>query len=231
MSRYVIATIKSWNVNNFYKLVASHAEDEFFLVTEPEKLTLDWLKEIKPDFVFFPHWSWIIKKEIYEAFSCVVFHMTDLPFGRGGSPLQNLLARGIYETKISAIAVEAGLDTGDVYLKRPINISEGNADDILSRVSDVVFQEMIPQIIKERPKPVPQKGEIVTFQRRKPADSLIDESLHGRRLYDFIRMLDGEGYPPAYRLFGEGKIIFRNARMHGEEVISDAYFLKGDPKE
>jgi len=28
--------------------------------------------------------------------------MTDLPFGRGGSPFQNLIARGIYDTKIIA---------------------------------------------------------------------------------------------------------------------------------
>ena len=29
--------------------------------------------------------------------------MTDLPYGRGGSPLQNLIIRGFESTKISAI--------------------------------------------------------------------------------------------------------------------------------
>ena len=43
--------------------------------------------------------------------------MTDLPYGRGGSPLQNLIARGFLETKISAILVEKQLDAGPVYLK------------------------------------------------------------------------------------------------------------------
>jgi len=44
--------------------------------------------------------------------------MTDLPFGRGGSPLQNLIERGIKKTKISAIKVDGGIDTGDIFFKR-----------------------------------------------------------------------------------------------------------------
>lgn len=70
----------------------------------------------------------MILKEIYESFECVVFHMTALLFGRGGSPLQNLLVKGICQTKISAIEVSAGMDTGDVYFKENLDISTGNAD-------------------------------------------------------------------------------------------------------
>ena len=40
--------------------------------------------------------------------------MTDLPYGRGGSPLQNLIVRGHKETKISAIKVVKELDAGPV---------------------------------------------------------------------------------------------------------------------
>jgi len=46
--------------------------------------------------------------------------MTDLPFGRGGSPLQNLIVRGFTHTKLSALRVEKGLDTGDIYLKEDL---------------------------------------------------------------------------------------------------------------
>jgi methionyl-tRNA formyltransferase len=44
--------------------------------------------------------------------------MTDLPFGRGGSPLQNLISRKIYNTKLSAIRVVKELDAGPVFLKK-----------------------------------------------------------------------------------------------------------------
>src|SRR2546427_4886313 len=57
-----------------------------------QELAAEKLKQIRPDFVFFPHWSWPIPEEIHSQFECVIFHMTDLPYGRGGSPLQNLIA-------------------------------------------------------------------------------------------------------------------------------------------
>lgn len=56
--------------------------------------------------------------------------MTDLPYGRGGSPLQNLIKRNIENTKISAIKVVKDLDAGDIYLKRDLNLN-GTADEIL----------------------------------------------------------------------------------------------------
>ena len=64
-------------------------------IAAPAELTRAALEQAKPRYVFFPHWSHIIPEDIHGAFECVIFHMTDLPFGRGGSPLQNLIARGI----------------------------------------------------------------------------------------------------------------------------------------
>ena len=58
-----------------------------------QDMSSETLAQIKPDFVFFPHWSWLIPEEIHSRFDCVIFHMTDLPYGRGGSPLQNLIVR------------------------------------------------------------------------------------------------------------------------------------------
>lgn len=224
MADYVIATIKSWNIKSFEALKDAMPKDSFHLITDPKELTMDKLKAIAPRYVFFPHWSWIISKDIYDNFECVVFHATDLPFGRGGSPLQNLIVRGIYDTKISAIKVSAGLDTGDVYLKHPINISEGNADQLLTKISNIIYQEMIPKIILENPKPIPQTGEPVVFQRRTESQSLIPRGLSGRRLYDYIRMLDGEGYPPAYMEEHGQRIYFRNANLMDDHVTAEAYF-------
>ena len=46
--------------------------------------------------------------------------MTDLPYGRGGSPLQNLIVRGHKHTMISAIKCVKELDAGPIYLKKPL---------------------------------------------------------------------------------------------------------------
>jgi len=223
MSRYVIATTKTWNIENYKKLKDKFQNDEFFIITHKEELTEETLREIDPKYVFFPHWSWIIPKNIFTKFECVVFHMTDLPFGRGGSPLQNLIVRGIYETKVSAIKVEAGLDTGAIYLKYPVDISEGNADQILSKISQIVFNEMIPRFLTEDLVATPQVGDAVSFARRKPEDSRIPDGLTQRQLYDYIRMLDGEGYPTAYTEHQGKRIFFKNARLNNNIVYADAY--------
>jgi methionyl-tRNA formyltransferase len=97
------------------KRLTSETGVRFIYFTSNEELTVRALNEIKPTYVFFPHWSYIIPEEMYTNFECVMFHMTDLPFGKGGSPLQNLIARGIYETHITAFRCEKGLDTGPIY--------------------------------------------------------------------------------------------------------------------
>ena len=48
--------------------------------------------------------------------------MTDLPFGRGGSPLENLILRGHTSTVISAIKCAPELDSGDIYLQKPLSL-------------------------------------------------------------------------------------------------------------
>ena len=44
--------------------------------------------------------------------------MTDLPYGRGGSPLQNLIINGHKETMMSALRCVQELDAGPIYLKK-----------------------------------------------------------------------------------------------------------------
>lgn len=228
MQQYVIATVKSWNINNANILISDNTENEFHLITEKNELTEEFLEKIRPRYIFFPHWSWIIPEKIYTSYDCVVFHMTDLPFGRGGSPLQNLLVRGIYDTKISAIKVCSGIDAGPVYCKEPVNISDGNADEILTKISNIVFTKMIPKFLAGELPISQQEGEVVSFRRRTPEQSEIPDGLSQRQIYDYIRMLDGEGYPRAFRKICNGKVCYSNARFIDDKVYADAVFIGGD---
>lgn len=103
--------------NELYDSVFDENDENYVFIKDKQDLTVERLERINPQYVFLPHWSYIIPKKVYENFNCVIFHMTDLPFGRGGSPLQNLISRGIYRTKISAIRCSKILDGGDVFLK------------------------------------------------------------------------------------------------------------------
>ncbi|MDD2972482.1 MAG: formyltransferase family protein [Lachnospiraceae bacterium] len=207
----IIATIKSWNVENARQLQQKYAGEHNIMIMESkEELQLDMIEEFNPDYIFFPHWSYIIKKEIFDRFPCVVFHMTDLPYGRGGSPLQNLIVRGHRETKLSAIKVTGELDAGPIYGKETLSL-EGSAHEIYRRASNVIFQKMIPAILRDRPLPVPQSGDITTFARRRPEESELTAQMDMSTFYDYIRMLDAEGYPHAFIRLGDKKLRFTQA--------------------
>jgi methionyl-tRNA formyltransferase len=72
---------------------------------------------------------------------------------------------------------------------------------------------MIPKFLSSKLSAKEQSGEIVTFKRRTPDQSSIEivKDLSLNSLYDFIRMLDGEGYPKAYIEIENIKIEFSQA--------------------
>lgn len=217
MITIVVATVKEWNIQNYFALKARFGDQfSFHLITSREELTYDCLSALNPVYVFFPHWSWMIPETIYSTFECVVFHMTDLPFGRGGSPMQNLIERGINETKITALRVDGGIDTGDIYMKEPFNIASGSAEANFKALSTIIFETMIPRFLENAPVPEPQHGEAVTFRRRTPEQSEMGSRSFTtlREVYDFIRMLDAEGYPKAYCRIGGITVVFSNAALN-----------------
>jgi methionyl-tRNA formyltransferase len=158
----------------------------------------------------------------------VAFHMTDLPYGRGGSPLQNLIVNKIYKTKISAIEVDEGIDTGRIYMKKDLDIKNGNAEKIYVNMAKIIFNKMIPEILIKNIKPKEQKGKITKFKRRKPEDSNISRAniKTPTEMYDFIRMLDAETYPKAFIRNKKMKIEFLNVKriknqLYGNFTISE----------
>jgi methionyl-tRNA formyltransferase len=217
MSKFVLLTSKPWH-NDLFLNLASREEEHWIRVSERKEFSRIELEVIKPNRVFIPHWSYIIPKEIWSNFECIVFHMTDLPYGRGGSPLQNLIVRGHKETQISALRVNEGIDTGDIYLKRPLSL-EGTAQEIFLRAVPII-REMVEKIIDENIIPKPQTGEPVVFKRRKPNEGNIGELEDIKKVYDFIRMLDVEGYPPAFLETKHLRFEFTGAAINDNKEIS-----------
>lgn len=169
---------------------------EVVRLRQPSELIFADLKKLNPEYIFFPHWSWIIQREIFTSFECVIFHMTDLPYGRGGSPLQNLIVRGHRKTKLTALKCIEELDAGPIYTQRTLSLL-GTAEEILKRASGII-EKMIVEIVESRPESVPQVGEVVEFRRRQPKDGDISNLATLHDVYDFIRMLDADGYPQAF---------------------------------
>jgi methionyl-tRNA formyltransferase len=195
MKKYLFLSEKPWH-ESIYNCLSKREDESWFRIMRKEDFNEPILQELQPELIFIPHWSYIIPESIWKNFTCIVFHMTDLPYGRGGSPLQNLIVRGHRETMISAIKVDKGIDTGDVYCKSNLGL-DGTAHEIFKRSAPIIA-EMIEKIIDEQLSPSPQIGTPVLFERRKKEDGRLNQLSKLTEVYDYIRMLDAEGYPNAF---------------------------------
>ena len=219
LKNFILVSDKIWH-DRLYNELKADIQGYWIRFQTKEEFNSETLAEINPEWIFIPHWSYIIPNAIYNDYKCVVFHMTDLPFG-SGSPLQNLIEKGFTETKISAIRVSEGIDTGDVFLKKPLSLY-GTAEEIFIRAIPII-KEMIIHIINENPVTIPQFGEPTVFKRRKPSDGNLDMLSELEQVYDYIRMLDCYGYPPAFIETDNFKFEFNRASLKGDgSILADA---------
>ena len=226
MSTYLVATTKPWNVEAFAEITPD-LPGQWHLISEPEELTVELVRELAPRYVFFPHWSWRVPAELLSEVECVCFHMTDVPYGRGGTPLQNLIVRGHKETVMTALQMVEEMDAGPVYMKRPLSLS-GSAEEIYGRGAQLVY-EMIKSMVAEEPDPVAQRGEATLFARRKPQDSELPQDGDAEAIYDHIRMLDAETYPRAFLRRGSHRLEFSNAQLVDGRVVAQVEISKEEP--
>jgi methionyl-tRNA formyltransferase len=222
---YLVATIKQWNLEVYEKHI-SKLEGSWSLITDKENLTLENIKKINPKYIFFPHWSWIVPKEITDSYDCVCIHMTDLPYGRGGSPLQNLIIKGHKVTKITALKMTQELDTGDIYHKVSLDLL-GSAQEIFIEAANKAY-ELIKFIVENNPAPQPQEGEVVNFNRRKPSQSEIPKDITFDNIYDYVRMLDADTYPAAYIDFDGFRLLFKKAKLDNGKLTMEVAVKKNE---
>lgn len=223
--RLIVASCKPWHYNLFLK-IKKKIPAKWFWVKTPEELN-QLLTTEQPRYIFFIHWNWFVPAEIHTKYECVCFHMTDVPYGRGGSPLQNLILAGHADTQLTALKMVEEMDAGPVYAKRPLSL-EGKAQEIYENAGKLSF-ELIEWIIANNPEPIAQEGAISTFKRRKPEQSLVSENLTKKELYDFIRMLDAEGYPHAFINHGNLKLELFDAKLEGNGISAQVKIVfKGD---
>lgn len=215
---YLVLGCKPWNRRIFDELLRP-LPGRWHYVGAPSGLSVGRVEEISPRYIFSLHWSWRVPDEIVDAYECVCFHMTDVPFGRGGSPLQNLIVRGLRETKLTALRMTREFDAGPVYMKEPLSL-EGGAEEIYLRAARF-SAKMIQRIIQREPKPKPQRGTPVNFERRKPEESEVRTAASLEELFDFIRMLDAEGYPRAFLQYSGFRFEFSRAALYDGRIVAD----------
>ena len=155
--KYIVAGCKPWSKEVFNKKISKYPGEWHFISIE-EDLNEKKINKINPEYIFFLHWSFKVSEDIIKNYNCVCFHMTDVPYGRGGSPLQNLIIRGYKKTKLTALKMTESFDAGPVYLKRPLSLI-GRAEEIYLK-ANYLASKMILDIINKKIIPKKQKGKL-----------------------------------------------------------------------
>jgi len=224
---YLVLGCKPWNRRLFDELL-SKLPGRWYYLGSRDEFSCDAVRKIAPRYLFSLHWSWKVPQEIVDQFECVCFHMTDVPFGRGGSPLQNLIVRGHRETKLTALRMTRDFDAGPVYGKEPLSL-EGGAEEIYLRAGRL-SAKMIESIIRQEPKPALQQGKPVNFKRRKPEESQVGNPTSLEQLHDFIRMLDAEGYPRAFLDHSGFRFEFSRPALYDGRIVADVKITREEDK-
>ena len=212
----MVASSKDWFKE--HPKSEEYEELNFIEISNKEDLKLEYLEKINPRYIFFPHWNWKVNSEIYERFECVVFHTAPLPYGRGGSPIQNLILKGLKKSPVCALKMTDIIDGGPIYDSFEISL-DGTISEIFSRIA-VCVEKLIVLICQNNLHPIEQNGEVVAFKRLSNSDNELHSNYSIKELYDRIRMVDGLDYPRAFINYGNHKIEFSEACLDGNHLLA-----------
>lgn len=132
---------------------------------------------------------------------CYVLHESDLPKGRGWSPLAWQVIRGRKEIKVSLIEMVDKIDSGPICAQSLINL-EGHElwDEIHERAAEVKI-DLIRRALYGRLYSLAQRGRSSYYSRRSPEDSRINPGKSIESQFDAIRIADPR-FPPFFDLRG-----------------------------
>ena len=147
----------------------------------------------------------------------MVFHTAPLPYGRGGSPIQNLIKRGHTSSPVCALSMSDEIDSGPIYDQLDISL-EGNLSEIFKRLNKAI-NLLIDRLIEDLPEPKEQDGEIKVFKRLSHKDNEISIDASFEEFYNKIRMLDDDSYPNAYLKLENTIIEFSKINKVSNEIF------------
>ncbi len=139
----------------------------------------------------------------------IVVHASDLPKGRGFSPLQWQILEGKNEIVLTLFEVVKDVDAGPYYIKDKV-FFEGH--ELLNEMRNILGNKIISMCIhyvnnKEKLIPFTQEGEPTFYRRRKIKDDEIDPNKSIIELFNHLRIADNENFPLWFRLKGHKYII------------------------
>ena len=187
----LIDNSKSW-MNNYAKDFVQELKSYGYLCN----LINDYKKVSTGDLLILLSCENIFKKLNLNKFNIVV-HESDLPLGRGWSPLTHQILEGKNEITVTLFEASETVDKGPYYLKQKISF-RGNelVNEIRKKQAETTFS-LIKEFLKRHPKieKKPMIGKGSYYKKRLPKDSELDIEKSIKKNFNLLRVVDNERYP------------------------------------
>lgn len=134
----------------------------------------------------------------------IVVHASDLPKGKGFSPLQWQILEGQNDIILTLFEAIEAVDGGDFYFKDNINFDGTELhDELRNRLAGKIIQMCVKYVIEYgEMKPKQQVGEENFYRRRTTTDDEIDVDRTIRDLFNHLRIADNDRSPLYFHHLG-----------------------------
>ena len=150
----------------------------------------------------------IFKKLELNTYNLVV-HESDLPKGKGWSPMSWQVIEGKNKIPITLFEASEHVDAGGYYIKDEILLSGHELVEEIRELQAKKSFEMIFKFLKSNPLPelIEQNGKETFYKRRKPINSKLDEKKSIGENFNLLRVCDNENYPAFFEYMGNQYVL------------------------
>lgn len=201
-------------------------------VYQPERIrrpeAVEHLKALAPEVMVIVGYGQIIPQNIIDIapLGMINVHASLLPELRGAAPIQWAIARGLAQTGVTTMRIDAGLDTGDMIDQwaTPIGPDE-TAPELSFRLAEAGATILLQTLSKLRigeARPVPQDHARATWAPiLKKEDGRIDWRSPAHQIHNLIRGF--QPWPGAHTVFRGQSLHLWRARLAGHKVFSPEF--------
>jgi methionyl-tRNA formyltransferase len=142
-------------------------------VYQPEKIKtgefVQILRDLKPDVMIVVAFGQLLSQEILDIppLGCINVHASLLPKYRGAAPINWCIINGEQVTGVTAMFMDKGMDTGDMIIKKEIQIDEnetaGELHDRLMELGASILAETLELLKKGEFPRTPQENKEATY--------------------------------------------------------------------
>lgn len=154
------------------------------------------LTTLSPDLIAVVAYGKILPKSVidFPRYGCINVHGSLLPEYRGAAPMQRAIIDGKKKTGITIMYMAEGLDTGDMLLRRELEIGENDnfeaIHDGLGMLGADMLTEIIPMLESETVTRIPQDDSLSSYAKKITKDDcLIDFSKDAQTIHNTVRGL------------------------------------------